>query len=239
MRRCHAPSALAKTTPESPALNMTHTKSGRACKKRKTNYSETDGDDDDNGDSKDTFRSPLTSLGNTRFTSLSPVSANEGSSAHEMLIRRLLNKPFKIPIKNYQPSSYGRCLGVRRAGGRQPLHDPEEEGALVLYSPPEVSEHDKLKLDSSKLPVHVVVDPLLSKVLRPHQREGVKFMYDCVTGVRIPDSHGCIMADEMGLGKTLQCITLMWTLLKQGPDCKPLIEKAVIVAPSSLVRVSL
>lgn len=54
---------------------------------------------------------------------------------------------------------------------------------------------------------------MLSAILRPHQREGVKFMYDCVTGIRIPFCHGCIMADEMGLGKTLQCITLMWTLL--------------------------
>ena len=62
-------------------------------------------------------------------------------------------------------------------------------------------------------------------------------MYDCVTGVRIEESFGCIMADEMGLGKTLQCITLMWTLLKQGPDCKPVIEKAIVVAPSSLVKV--
>lgn len=80
------------------------------------------------------------------------------------------------------------------------------------------------------------MDPLLCNVLRPHQREGVKFMYECVTGVRIPDAYGCIMADEMGLGKTLQCITLLWTLLKQGPETKPLIEKAVIVAPSSLVK---
>jgi hypothetical protein len=39
----------------------------------------------------------------------------------------------------------------------------------------------------------VVVDPVLCAVLRPHQREGVKFMFDCVTGVRIPDYHGCIM----------------------------------------------
>lgn len=62
-------------------------------------------------------------------------------------------------------------------------------------------------------------------------------MYECVTGVRIENAYGCIMADEMGLGKTLQCITLMWTLLKQGPDCKPLITKAIVVAPSSLVKV--
>ncbi|ELV12696.1 DNA repair and recombination protein RAD54-like protein [Tupaia chinensis] len=87
-----------------------------------------------------------------------------------------------------------------------------------------------------KLPVHVVVDPILSKVLRPHQREGVKFLWECVTSRRIPGSHGCIMADEMGLGKTLQCITLMWTLLRQSPECKPEIDKAVVVSPSSLVK---
>lgn len=61
--------------------------------------------------------------------------------------------------------------------------------------------------------VHVVVDPVLAAILRPHQREGVKFMYDCTTGMRIENAYGCIMADEMGLGKTLQCITLLWTLL--------------------------
>lgn len=62
-------------------------------------------------------------------------------------------------------------------------------------------------------------------------------MYDAVTGQCIENNYGCIMADEMGLGKTLQCISLLWTLVKQGPDCKPLISKAIIVAPSSLVKV--
>lgn len=44
------------------------------------------------------------------------------------------------------------------------------------------------------------------------------------------------MADEMGLGKTLQCITLLWTLLRQGPEAKPTISKVIIVCPSSLVK---
>ncbi|KAF2647857.1 hypothetical protein K491DRAFT_671558 [Lophiostoma macrostomum CBS 122681] len=85
--------------------------------------------------------------------------------------------------------------------------------------------------------VPVVIDPRLTKVLRPHQVEGVKFLYRCTTGMIDEKANGCIMADEMGLGKTLQCITLMWTLLKQSPDAgKPSIQKCVIACPSSLVR---
>jgi DNA repair and recombination RAD54-like protein len=99
-----------------------------------------------------------------------------------------------------------------------------------------MSAHQMLKLKTSEQKVHVVVDPILTAVLRPHQREGVKFMWDCVTGVQIEGSYGCIMADEMGLGKTLQCVSLLYSLLKQSPDCKPTIDKAVIVAPSSLVK---
>ena len=89
--------------------------------------------------------------------------------------------------------------------------------------------------DHPKVPV--VIDPRLSKVLRPHQVEGVKFLYRCVTGLIDEKANGCIMADEMGLGKTLQCIALMWTLLKQSPEAgKSTIQKCVIACPSSLVR---
>ncbi|KAJ1772731.1 DNA-dependent ATPase protein rad54 [Coemansia sp. RSA 1843] len=85
--------------------------------------------------------------------------------------------------------------------------------------------------------VAVVVDPVLGRKLRPHQVEGVKFLYSCVTGQVYKDSLGCIVADEMGLGKTLQCITILWTLLQQSPDPgKPTIEKCIVACPSSLVK---
>ncbi|KAJ1914778.1 DNA-dependent ATPase protein rad54 [Tieghemiomyces parasiticus] len=72
--------------------------------------------------------------------------------------------------------------------------------------------------------VHVIVDPILGKKLRPHQVEGVKFLYNCVTGRIVENAYGCIMADEMGLGKT-------------SPDpAKPWIDKCIVVCPSSLVR---
>ncbi|EPQ32395.1 uncharacterized protein PFL1_00591 [Pseudozyma flocculosa PF-1] len=91
------------------------------------------------------------------------------------------------------------------------------------------------KKEVEKVPV--VIDPRLAKVLRPHQVEGVKFLYRCTTGLIVDNAFGCIMADEMGLGKTLQCIALMWTLLKQSPKPgKSTIDKCIIACPSSLVR---
>ncbi|XP_054162864.1 DNA repair and recombination protein RAD54-like [Oppia nitens] len=155
--------------------------------------------------------------------------------AHEEYIRKILSKPFVIPINGYKGGSY-RSLGVRLSGGRHPLHDPEAENALILYTPPPMTKEEMMKVKQNERLVHVVMDPLLTDVLRPHQREGVKFMWDCVTGVQLPGSYGCIMADEMGLGKTLQCVSLVFTLLKQSPECKPTIDKVVIVAPSSLVK---
>jgi DNA repair and recombination protein RAD54B len=54
------------------------------------------------------------------------------------------------------------------------------------------------------------MDNCIARVLRPHQRLGVVFMYECVLGMRKSECYGAILADEMGLGKTLQCIALVW-----------------------------
>lgn len=64
--------------------------------------------------------------------------------------------------------------------------------------------------------VHLV--PSLSRVLKPHQVKGVKFMWGHVSA-SLEDSgegqqHGCVLADSMGLGKTLQLISVIVTFLK-------------------------
>ncbi|ESP03752.1 hypothetical protein LOTGIDRAFT_110407, partial [Lottia gigantea] len=85
--------------------------------------------------------------------------------------------------------------------------------------------------------VDVVVDPYLTCNLRPHQRDGILFLYQCIMGFKDYYGFGAILADDMGLGKTLQCITLLWTLLKQGPyGGKPVIKKALVITPGSLVK---
>jgi DNA repair and recombination RAD54-like protein len=176
----------------------------------------------------------------------------------------LINKDAAIYNPNRPPPTLGLRQGAIFVA--KPLHDPSGEFAIVLYDPtidekpraieeakkdgepPKIEEplvHKSLAeilgikkvVEGERPKVPVVIDPRLAKVLRPHQIEGVKFMYKCVTGMIEEKANGCIMADEMGLGKTLQCIALMWTLLKQSPDAgKPTIQKAIIACPSSLVR---
>ncbi|CAK9802468.1 DNA repair and recombination protein RAD54B [Anthophora quadrimaculata] len=80
----------------------------------------------------------------------------------------------------------------------------------------------------------VSVDTCLVNVLRPHQRRGIVFLYECIMGLKIPNYFGAILADEMGLGKTLQCITIVWTLLKKGPYGHPAVKNVLIVTPSNL-----
>lgn len=86
----------------------------------------------------------------------------------------------------------------------------------------------------TKIIHEVSVDANLTSVLRPHQREGIIFLYKCVMGMNDTNYKGVILADEMGLGKTLQCISLIWTLLRKGPYGKPVLKRILIVTPSSL-----
>ncbi|KAK2747791.1 helicase [Myotisia sp. PD_48] len=137
-----------------------------------------------------------------------------------------VNSAFKAPMKDTT------VLASYNPNGSMPTprHDPNAPGAVVMKRPASVP--------SGKQVVDVVVDPFLTKHLREHQREGVKFLYECVMGMRPFNGEGAILADDMGLGKTLQTITLLWTLLKQNPihGSQPVIKKALVVCPVTLIR---
>lgn len=165
------------------------------------------------------------------------LSMTKSVAEHEAYIKSLTHRPFVMPDSSYDGHSETFLQMRYKNRTPVPLHDPKLPGAVVLFTPPEYTE-EFIRTNKDDVLVHVVVDPVLGRVLRPHQREGVQFMYDCLTGIKIPDYYGCILADDMGLGKTLQCITLLWTLLRQSPSFKEgaTISNVVIVCPSSLVK---
>ncbi|XP_057313875.1 transcriptional regulator ATRX-like isoform X2 [Hydractinia symbiolongicarpus] len=100
----------------------------------------------------------------------------------------------------------------------------EEEGDFVL-------ERNKKK------EVLVSVDPEINKHLKPHQRKGIQFVYDCVIETvnsykKGEDGSGCLLAHCMGLGKTLQVVTILHTL-KTNENIK--MSKFLVVAPLNTV----
>ncbi len=166
-------------------------------------------------------------VGKPTPTSKSKVKRTESSSSTKSAV------PEYTPSSNRQqqfktPLLSNTVLPQRNPSIPTPRHDANAPNALVMKRPTIIPKGKQI--------VDVVVDPVLSKHLREHQREGVKFLYECVMGMR-SEGEGAIMADEMGLGKTLQTITLLWTLLKQNPihDSGPAITKALIVCPAGLV----
>ncbi|KZT09522.1 DNA repair protein, SNF2 family [Laetiporus sulphureus 93-53] len=183
---------------------------------------------------------------NGELVPLIPTNASLG-------IRPLANiipRPLHDPMEDHAIVLYDPTVDDRETDEERKEREKEEakekaaqearEKTVGMYNP-----HKSLKellgggknKKKQKDKVAVVIDPALTKVLRPHQVEGVKFLYKCTTGMVVEKQYGCIMADEMGLGKTLQCIALMWTLLKQSPHAgKPTIEKCIIACPSSLVK---
>ncbi|KAL7269127.1 DNA-dependent ATPase protein rad54 [Rhizina undulata] len=238
-----------------------------ARKRRKVNYAGADQNADDDTTftvDGETSRTPLGNLElNKRFPVFIPKKDREGVFRSKFAVP-LLNKNVGSYDSARPAPALGMRQSANFIA--KPLHDPSGEFAIVLYDPTvddkkvEVTEENgEMKIEEKPIQkmhkslaeilgitketkkevpkVPVVIDPRLAKVLRPHQVEGVKFLYKCVTGLIDPNANGCIMADEMGLGKTLQCITLMWTLLKQSPEPgKSTIQKCVIACPSSLVR---
>lgn len=135
-----------------------------------------------------------------------------------------LKKDFQSPVVSTTVVPKGKPVTVT------PRHDPHAPNALVMKRPKDCPKGKQI--------VDVVIDPLLSNKLRPHQREGVKFLYECVMGMRDYNGQGALLADDMGLGKTLQTITLIWTLLKQNPiyGSGGVIKKVLVVCPVTLIE---
>lgn len=111
----------------------------------------------------------------------------------------------------------------------------------TIYSVEEIKMDEygiEMKVKSRKIPPlsaysknDVFVPPVLAKWLRPHQREGVQFMYECVMGLK-KDFHGngCILADDMGLVRSCCCCCCLHCL----GCCPPSACRRVIITVSPL-----
>lgn len=79
------------------------------------------------------------------------------------------------------------------------------------------------------------VVPEIARVVKPHQIEGIRFMWDnaveSLERARVSDGLGCILTHVMGLGKTLQSVAFIEAFLRHGVG-----KCALIVAPVNTAR---
>ena len=113
-------------------------------------------------------------------------SADEEEADEDSLLAQL-ERNYKPLMVWQSPHNGGEARGlpkVLRTVTRPDEYGVEEEVTIKTGPPAEAyTKEDQY------------VPKVLAKWLRPHQREGVKFMYECVMGMRDFDGNGCILAD--------------------------------------------
>ena len=147
-------------------------------------------------------------------------------------VQQKLRAPFKSPCEHLRTETSIQLLREKRLGtGGRGLKRVSNNtkiafcGSTSASTPPSLFQFDdptkRLVLYERNGQILVEVPAVLAKVLRNHQREGVSFMFDCVSGISLPPFSGCILADDMGLGKTLQTIALIYTLISCSFELEP------------------
>ncbi|XP_029169875.1 transcriptional regulator ATRX isoform X2 [Nylanderia fulva] len=122
---------------------------------------------------------------------------------------------------------------LKRIAERQALYNEMYEMRLAGE---EKVEKLVLDFDLEKKKELVSVHEELVKRLKPHQAQGIKFMWDAcfesLERVKNTSGSGCIIAHCMGLGKTLQVIALTHTLLTHEETN---VKTVLVVCPLSTV----
>ena len=133
-----------------------------------------DEDDDDDDDDDDAAASSYTSAPKISFN---PVTQKRKLPFGAQFIKGSESD------KLYGSVHVARPAAASSKAGRKAAYPHDAEGALVLHEPAEPMEEEDGEGTPPTTPreVHIVMAPWLSAKLRPHQREGVRFIYDaCV-----------------------------------------------------------
>lgn len=183
---------------------------------------------------KSTSDSEKKSKTNKKRRRIRTASDSDKEKSNENETRKKLKKIIKTKDLESDTKKAAREEDDRRkrVEERQKLYNQ-------IFEKPEVAELDKfvLDFDAESKEELLCVDQGLTKKLKPHQVNGIKFMWDaCFESLKQTQKSpgtGCILGHCMGLGKTLQVVALTHTLLVNSE--KTNVERVLIITPLSTV----
>ncbi|CAJ1961919.1 unnamed protein product [Cylindrotheca closterium] len=170
----------------------------------------------------------------TVASSLSKTPSGNGSIRPKQNKRKAVTKGL-LPLSDSESSSEEENHQL----------EPKKQGFGHLFENSDFI----LTTDPHQDPIQVAEE--LAKILKPHQKEGIQFIFqNTFHDIAFPKDKltedieekvgGCILAHNMGLGKSLCCVTLLHTLFfhpsLQNDVGQPKIRFAILVAPVNTIR---
>ena len=105
------------------------------------------------------------------------MPTSSAPTLHGLGTKSTFKKPLQTKAAVTHNSNPSANPAPKQPVKQQWQHNPHAEGAIVLNE-------SQWQRGEAKGVMPVVVDPHLAKKLRPHQSQGVQFMYECIMGMR-------------------------------------------------------
>ncbi|XP_053608900.1 transcriptional regulator ATRX homolog isoform X2 [Plodia interpunctella] len=187
------------------------------------------------------------------------VGSSDGGKKKRRRIKQVDSDGSGSDTENEGRNKHGR-KNIRKVMGKNQLEEATKKAARqekerIARIAERQKMYNNLEFDESGKPDEVVlekvvldfdpetkeplieVDRGLVKKLKPHQANGIKFMwnacFESVKRIKKDKGSGCILAHCMGLGKTLQVVSLTHTLLTHGSLTG--VNRVLVVCPLSTV----
>uniref|UniRef100_A0AC35EWJ6 Uncharacterized protein n=1 Tax=Panagrolaimus sp. PS1159 TaxID=55785 RepID=A0AC35EWJ6_9BILA len=155
--------------------------------------------------------------------------------------REVINEPPPKRLSDFKPvmpTTIRKSLVQQVNEKNQLFQGPTTVSKSLVKEVPRMSKLEAIPSDAyiiqepnETYPNGVHIAPILANVMRDHQKEGVKFLFNALH----KGENGAILADDMGLGKTLQSIALIHTMVNTKLASKyKLVNRVLLICPLSL-----
>ncbi|OJD31655.1 snf2 family helicase atpase [Diplodia corticola] len=156
------------------------------------------------------------------------------------------NTPHKKRKNAVQQSA--SAIKLRKSAQKRAEAQVEMERAFKERAIASQSQTDRLIVNPGEFGTEgaIHINPSIGSRIKPHQIEGVKFMWRELVEAGHTDAQGCLLAHTMGLGKTMQVITLLVTIAEAAVSPHEHIQaqippelrrmQALVLCPASLVN---